>query len=79
VPLVNREWSAQDRRRKPDLLQGEASVRITVCEFPDDELTRTDSAHPVVTIEVDLAEADLAKLTYPRNVEDAPGFLEAIS
>jgi N-carbamoylputrescine amidase len=32
------------------------------------ELARTDAAHPVVTIEIDLAEADRAKLTYPRNV-----------
>jgi hypothetical protein len=36
VPLVNWYRKAQDRRRKSDLWQGEAWVRITVCEFPDD-------------------------------------------
>jgi predicted amidohydrolase len=46
---------------------------------PDgEELARTNSAHPVVAIEIDLAEADNAKLTYPRNVKDPPGSLETI-
>jgi len=38
---------------------------------PDgDELARTDAAHPVVTIEIDLAAADAAKSTYPRTIKD---------
>ena len=38
---------------------------------PDgDELVRTDAAHPVVTIDIDLAAADAAKLTYPRTIKD---------
>jgi N-carbamoylputrescine amidase len=38
---------------------------------PDgEELARTDAANPIVTIEIDLAEADRAKLTYPRNVKE---------
>jgi len=38
---------------------------------PDgDELARTDAAHPVVTVDIDLAAADAAKLTYPRTIED---------
>jgi N-carbamoylputrescine amidase len=40
---------------------------------PDgDELARTDVAAPIVTIEIDLAEADNAKATYPRAVTDPP-------
>jgi N-carbamoylputrescine amidase len=47
---------------------------------PDgEELARTDSAHPMVTIEINLAEADKAKLNYPRNVKDPPGSPETIS
>jgi N-carbamoylputrescine amidase len=47
---------------------------------PDgEELARTDSTHPMVTIEIDLAEADHAKLKYPRNVKDPPGSLETTS
>jgi hypothetical protein len=69
VPLVNRDRKPQDRRRNPDLRQREASVRITVCEFPDD----------AAAFEIDLAEADNAKLNYPRNVKDPPGSLETIS
>jgi N-carbamoylputrescine amidase len=38
---------------------------------PDgEELARTSAAKPVATIEIDLAEADSAKLTYPRSVID---------
>jgi N-carbamoylputrescine amidase len=41
---------------------------------PDgEELARTDAATPVVTIEIDLAEADKAKSTYPRTVKEPPG------
>jgi len=38
---------------------------------PDgDRLAATDAANPIVTVTVDLAAADVAKQTYPRNVED---------
>lgn len=41
---------------------------------PDgEELVRTDAANPVATIEIDLAEADRAKWTYPRTVKEPPG------
>lgn len=40
---------------------------------PDgEELARTDAAMPVVTVEIDLAEADKAKSTYPRTVKEPP-------
>ena len=40
---------------------------------PDgEELARTGAATPIVTIEVDLAEADNAKATYPRTVREPP-------
>jgi N-carbamoylputrescine amidase len=34
------------------------------------EIARTDQKTPIVTVEIDLALADRAKRTYPRNVED---------
>jgi N-carbamoylputrescine amidase len=47
---------------------------------PDgDELARTDAATPIVTIEIDLSEADNAKLTYPRVVKNPPGKPEVTS
>lgn len=40
---------------------------------PDgEELARTDATTPIVTIEIDLAEANNAKATYPRTVREPP-------
>jgi N-carbamoylputrescine amidase len=47
---------------------------------PDgEELARTEAGTPIVTIEIDLAEADAAKLTYPRTVRDPPEKSETTS
>jgi predicted amidohydrolase len=38
---------------------------------PDgDILARTDESAPIVSLEIDLALVDRARLTYPRNVRD---------
>jgi N-carbamoylputrescine amidase len=37
---------------------------------PDGEiLARTTADNPIITLEIDLADADAAKQTYPRNVK----------
>lgn len=53
--------------------RGNGLVGASWIVSPDgDELVRTDAANPIVTMEIDLAEADRAKWTYPRTVKEPP-------
>lgn len=61
---------ASANRRGDNLAAGNFAGSSWIIGPDGDELARTDAAHPVVTVEIDLALADAAKLTYPRNVAD---------